>query len=77
MNYKHGVMVQTIKLKPGIEDASADEVSQSLLPAWNSVVQKASKGLDILEGGNWEFVSHDLSRIGPHFIATFVIRRPK
>ena len=72
---KYGIMVQTMKIKPNMADATPNEVSQALTVGLNQTVQKASKGLDTLEGGGWEIVSHALTRINRHLVLSFLICR--
>lgn len=75
--FEYGMMVETGELKPGMADATAGEVSRSLTLGLGNIVQKASKGLETLEGGGWVIVSHDLTRIERHLVLSLLVRRDK
>jgi hypothetical protein len=73
---EYGFIVQTIDIKPGMEDATADELSQSMAIGLNKVLQSASQGLNNLpNGGHGEILSHTLTRIGGHLVVSFLFRR--
>lgn len=73
---EYGLLVQTIDIKPDMEDSSADQLSQSMAIALNTIVQSASKGLSNLPGGgNGEILSHNLTRIGRHLVVSFLFKR--
>jgi hypothetical protein len=72
---EYGMIVTSIDLKPGIEDAAKEEIGVSLTNALGQVVQKTSKGLPSLQGGGWEIVSHNLMRLQSHLIVSLLIRR--
>jgi len=72
---EYGFMVQTMEIKPDMEDATADGLGQTMAMSLGQMAQKASKGLTTIQGGNWEIVSHDMTRLGRHLIVTFLIRR--
>lgn len=73
---EYGFIVQTIDIKPDMEDATADELSQSMAIDLNKVVQSASKGLSNLpSGGRGEILSHTITRIGGHLVVSFLFRR--
>ena len=70
-------MVQTITLKPGLADATSNEVSQGIAVGLNNIVQKVTKGMQKLQGGGWEMVSHQLTRIDRHLVVSFLLYRDK
>jgi len=73
---EYGFIVQTIDIKPDMEDSTADQLSQSMAIALNKIVQSASKGLGNLPGGGkGEILSHNLTRIGGHLVVSFMFRR--
>ena len=73
---EYGFIVQTIEIKPGTEDATADQVSQTMAMGLNKTVQGASKGLSNLPGGgNGEILSHSITRNGSHLVVSFLFRR--
>lgn len=72
---EYGMMVQTIEIKPAMEDATADEISQTMTVGLGQILQKASKGLSNLPNGRkGEIVSHDLIRIGRHLVLSILFR---
>ncbi len=73
---EYGFIIQTIDIKPGTEDATADELSQTMAIGLNKVVQSAAKGLSNLPGGgSGEILSHNLTRIGSHLVVSFLFHR--
>jgi hypothetical protein len=73
---EYGFIVQTIDIKPDMEDSTADQLSQTMAIGLNKIVQSASKGLNNLPGGgSGEILSHNLTRIGGHLIVSFLFRR--
>ncbi len=74
-DYEYAFMVETVTIQPGIADATADEVSHTIVGTFAPLVGKLGTNLPQLAGGGWQVVSHDLTRIDRHLILTFVIRR--
>jgi hypothetical protein len=73
---EYGFIIQTIDIKPDMEDATADQLSQTMAIGLNKIAQSAAKGLSNLPGGgNGEILSHNLTRIGGHLIVSFLFRR--
>jgi len=67
--------VSSITLKPGIEDLPIHDIEKALANSLKKVIEGVSKGNEILEGGGWEIVSHDITRLQSHLIITFTLRR--
>ncbi len=72
---EYGMIVTTGELKAGMADATASEVSQSLTVVLSQMVQRASKGIETLQGGSWKIVSHEITRIDRHLVVSFLIHR--
>jgi hypothetical protein len=73
---EYGFIIQTIDIKPDMEDSTADQLSQNMAIALNTIAQSAAKGLSNLPGGgNGEILSHNLTRIGGHLVVSFLFRR--
>ena len=72
---QYGFMVQSIEIKPEMDDADANEVSKTVAMQLNQTIQKASRGLQNLEGGGWAIGSHCLTRVGKHMVVSFLIHR--
>jgi hypothetical protein len=73
---EYGFIVQTIDIKPDMEDSTADQLSQTMAIGLNKIVQGASKGLSNLPGGGGgEIISHNLTRIGGHLVVSFLFKR--
>ncbi|HEY40609.1 MAG TPA: hypothetical protein G4O18_01975 [Dehalococcoidia bacterium] len=72
----YGVMVQTVELKIGMADATDDEVSQSMALGLNSILNKVKNAIkNMPEGGEWEIINHQLTRIERHLIVSFLLGR--
>ena len=72
---EYGIVVQTIEIKPDMQDASADQVSQSFGLGLNQILQKTAKGLTMLpDGSKNEILSHSLTRIGRHLVLSILFR---
>ena len=73
---EYGFMVQTIVIKPEMEDATADELSRDMSIGLNKIVQSAQKGLSNLPGGgNAEILSHSITRMGAKLVVSLLFRR--
>ena len=70
-------MLQTINLTKQAEEALPAEVAKSMAVSFAKVLQSTSKGMETFQGGGWEIVSHQITRIGHTLFVTFIIRRPK
>jgi hypothetical protein len=74
---EYSIMVHTIQLKPGIGDATSDEVSQGLTIALAQVIQTVGKAAQSLEGGGWDVISHEITRLDRHVVISFLLSRSK
>ncbi len=74
---EYNMMLNTIELKPGVAEATADEISKDLTMHLGEISQGMSKATESFQGGGWEVVSHALTRIDSHLILSFLIRRDK
>ena len=74
-NYDYGMMFQGMTLKPGIADQTTDEVAKAMTMASGKLVKRISQGVNTLDGGGWEVVSHALLRIDRHLLVSSMIRR--
>ena len=72
---EYSMMVQTMQLQPGMSDATGEEVGKSLAVALGQIVKTVSTASQKLEGGGWEIVSHELTRIDRHLVVSFLLRR--
>jgi hypothetical protein len=71
---EYGFMVQSIEVKPEMDDADAAQVGKSVAMQLNQMVQRAARGLS-LKGGGWEIASHTITRVGRHMVVSFLIKR--
>ncbi len=72
----YGLIVQTIELKPGGEDASAAEVSQGLAISLNETLKAASRGVENFpRGGKGELLSHNIVRLGSHLVVSYLFKK--
>jgi len=74
-NQELGFIVRTVEIRPGLADATTDEVSQMLTTGLYQIVQEVEKSLPSLPPGGWRVLSHNLTRIDRHLILTFLISR--
>ena len=51
---EYSSLVTSIELRPGIEDASTDQINASIAQAFGQVVKTGREGMEKLEGGGWE-----------------------
>jgi hypothetical protein len=72
---EYGFIVRTVEIKPGLADATTDEVSRMLTAGMVPLVQDIEKSLPKLPPGDWRVLSHNLTRIDRHLILTFLISR--
>ena len=75
--YEYSIVVQDITIKPGIGDSTGSEVSEDLSRALMKPLQAVNKTVDTYQGGGWEIVSHQLTRLDRHLALSFLIRRGK
>ena len=74
---EYGVMVGSAELKPAIMMATSDQVAQTITTILNHELQKVKKALNSFQGGGWEIISHELTRIDSHVAVSFLVRREK
>jgi hypothetical protein len=72
---EYGFIVKTVEIRPGLADATSNEVSQMLSSGLGPLAQDISKSLLNLPPGGWRVLSHNLTRIDRHLILTFLICR--
>jgi hypothetical protein len=72
---EYGMMVQTLTIKPDMEDTSEDDVSKAMTNGLGQVLHKVSTGLKNLPNAkDPEIISHNLTRVGNHLIVSFLFR---
>ena len=74
--YEYSVMAQGVDVPPQAVQAGRDELAQSLTFGLGKLMGQVSKGIDSLEGGGWEIVSHQLTPFGTRLVVTFLLRKP-
>jgi hypothetical protein len=72
---EYGFVVNTIEIKPEVDDAGPEEVSKLIAVKLNQIAAQASKGLRNLRGGGWEIKSHTLTRVGKHLVVSMLVSR--
>lgn len=72
---EYSVVVTDIDLSPDIEKVTSDQLDASLTMSLNQIVQKTSKVIQTHEGGGWEIISHELTRLGNRLVVSFLLRR--
>jgi hypothetical protein len=60
-----------------VGDATGDEISRELTMRVGNVTNTVSEATRQLEGGDWEIISHDITRIDRHLAISYLLRRPK
>jgi hypothetical protein len=59
-----------------MEDATSDQLSQGMVVGLNKILKVATTGLSNMPGGGkGEILSHNLTRIGGHLVASFLFKR--
>jgi hypothetical protein len=72
---EYGMMVQTLDIKPDMADLTAGEFSQNLTGSLGQLLHNAISGLKNFQQGDWEIVSHSLTRVDRHLVLSLLIRR--
>ena len=72
---EYATVVKALDLKPAAYNAPRDQLAKATSLTFGNVVNRISKDTQSFQGGGWEIVSHNLTRIGDHLLASFVIRR--
>jgi hypothetical protein len=71
----YGMIVQTLTIKPDMEDASSDEVSKEMSVGLGQLLHKVTTGLKNLPNTkDAELLSHNITRVGSHLIVSFLFR---
>ena len=72
---EYGMMVHSIEITPDMADQSANEFSQRLSGGLGQILNTAMNGLKTFQRGDWEIVSHSLTRVDRHLVLSLLIRR--
>ena len=64
-------------MRPGIADASTDELNQAIALQLGAIVNRTTESVADLPEGDWEIMSHDITRIDRYLLVTFLIRHPQ
>jgi len=72
---EYGVMAQSVDLKPEAYSATGALLAKTITESMNQILIKASKGLQSFQGGGWDIMSHQITRIGDHLVVSFLLRR--
>jgi hypothetical protein len=75
--YAYSMLVRTFGVKPEITDMTADQISQNLALAIDKLLKEVADSLPKLPPGDWEMLSHSITRIGGGLSVTFLLRREK
>jgi len=75
MATEYAFLVTTLTLTPGLADATSAEVSKGLGTALGPFGEQLAKSVPSFQGGGFEIVSHDLTRIDRHLVVTLLLRR--
>ena len=76
--YEYGIIARTVNLNlEALSTATADRLTLDLGVGLKETVDQVSEGMKSFEGGDWEIISHQLTRIDHHLLISFLLRRPK
>jgi len=76
--YEYAIMSETVNVKPeALVAESKKELLSSLGIDLVRVMDIVHKSLNTYEGGGWEILSHDLTKLDRHLVVSFLIRRQK
>ena len=76
--YEYSLMVKTADVKlEALATATTDELTQNVAVALGGVIDEVSKSMKSFQGGDWEIISHQLTRLDHYLVASFLLRRPK
>ena len=76
MEYEYAFVADVMELKPGLREATSEELGKNLTVALAQSGQKFATTTRTLEGGGWETISHSLTSIDKHLVLTVHMRRP-
>lgn len=77
MEYEYSFLHIVSNIDPVIADSSPKDFLQATAAGLDECLTFLHRQLPQHKGGGWEAVSHDVSRIGPFLLVTFLIRRPQ
>ena len=70
---EYNTVSSCILLKHNIENATAEEMGESVNKALYQAVQSTAKELKA-QGGGWKIISHEITRLGNNLIVSFLLR---
>ena len=75
MPTEYAFLTTSITISQEIADATGGEVSRSIGGALGPFGEELGRALPEFQGGGWEVVSHDLTRIDFHLVVSLLLRR--
>jgi hypothetical protein len=70
---EYNTVSSCILLKHDIENATVEEIGESVNQALYQAVQTTAKELKA-QGGGWNIISHELTKLGNNLIVSFLLR---
>lgn len=77
MKYEYGFIVKSFALTQQQTEALPAEISKFITTVLGEILLEVSHNMDLVRGGGWEILSHQLIQIGHSYHATFLMRHPK
>ncbi len=75
MAYVYEAILRTLEITAEFEGSTSAQVAQGMGQAVQQIMDGVNNALPELLGNQAEIISHDMLRIGPHVIMTFLTRR--
>ena len=72
---KYKMLTRAGELKPGFEQAPADQIAINFMTMLQKLVDDVEKGMaSFPEGGEWEIVSHQVIKLDNKLVLTVLVR---
>jgi hypothetical protein len=75
--YEYSVGLQTLEMRPGLADVASDQLNLELTRDVGSMVRDAAEGIQTVQGGGWEVISHGITGLDGRLVISLLLRRPK
>lgn len=76
--YEYAILSEAVNVKPEVlVAATKKELLDNLGIALIRVMDIAQKSIKTFQGGGWEILSHQMTRLDHHLVVSFLIRRQK
>jgi len=75
--FEYATLVSTIGLTKKAEEATPAELAKVVSVSLGKAVATTAKGLEKLQGGGWEIISHQITPVSHTLVVSFLCKREK